>query len=293
MDKKKPEFDLVAVGDEISHQVEKYWKPVLAILVVGIIGFSAVMGMKQVTASGEKKAFTSLYSVTQIYQKRKKEFAEAEAEEKSAASEGKDKNKPANDEDTPKVAKQKASGDLTKDYGDIIEKLQAFLQATPSKQATGEAALTLAEIYQEYDETQKAAEVVAGVADRWQDKGLLFLVLNMRAGDLMSMSDKCDQAITYWNKLSGSKNFLRNDALLKSGLCHQKLGNLDKAKSLYQQIVALNPTGAAANPLNPLAGGGEPQASQNAQKFLRFLQFQEKLDAKPAADTSAKKDKES
>ena len=282
MDKKKQEFDLVAVGDEISNYVEKYWKVVLGVILVGVGGFSVVLGMKKAKANGEKEAFVQLYAITEIYETRKKEFDEAKAEEEAKKAEAKNPKAKKDDKKTAEKKeeppKQKASGDMDKDYGDVVEKLQAYIQKTPDKKATAEAALTLSSIYSEYEEKEKAAEVVSKVADKWNQSDLISLVLNMRAGDLWSMVDKCDRAVTYWTKISGGKNFLREDALLKSGLCQQKLGNLEKAKSLYQQVIALSPLKAsAADPSNPFAAMNQPQTSQNAQKFLRFLQFQEKL----------------
>ena len=101
----------------------------------------------------------------------------------------------------------------------------------------------------------------------------MFLLLKMKAGDLWSIKGDCKKAIESWTVLSEKKSFLKDEATLKVGLCHQKMGAFDQAKIWYQKL-----TLAASSDKEPQS---ESPSALSAKKFLRYLQFQEKM-PKPA-----------
>gem|GEM_PF-4732269 len=282
MAEKKEEFDLVVLGDQISETVEKYWKPFLVVVGLGLVVASVMVFMQRADSDKEAMAFSKLFVITEKYQAKKADFeagaaqAAKKANPKKSESD-KEEEKPSEDESPKPVA----SGDLEKDYGQIVADLEAFVKNNPGRQATGEATLLLAGIYQDHDKNQQAVDVLSKTLSGWKGQNLITSIMKMKTGDLWSQIGDCTKALGFWTPLTGGNGFLKSEATLKVGLCHQKLGQSSQAKEWFQKLTSTDP---------------ESPSGLSAKKFLRFLQFQEKLP--PAASDQSQegaeaKDKES
>lgn len=264
--KENKEFDILELASQVSKFIEKNFKFFLG-LFVGLIVAGSVWSMMSSAAKAEQEqAFGELYKITKTYSEKKENFAEAKREKES-------KNKNTGDKDQVKTEDKKglkeATGDLQKDYGDEVTKLEAFLKANLGKNASGEAALVLSEIYDEYKQPQKGAEALAMALSKWSEQNVLYYVMQMRTGDLWASVNECEKAVTSWQAVAGSKSFIAKQAQLKLGVCLQQIGRMDEAKKWFQQI---------ANDEN------KSSESFSAKRYLRYLEFKSKNSAEKTDD---------
>lgn len=281
MAKKKPsdqdqQFDVLTATDKAGEFAEKAWKPVaLAIGAVVIIMsiFSLTQGQK---AKAEKKHFGELYSATKIYKEKKEAFEKAQKPDSPADKDGSEDKKVSEKPKPP-------TGDLQKDYGDVVAPLESFLSKNSNTQAAGEAALILASLYQEYDQKQKAVDSLKKVEAQLTTGTLIGDLVKMKLGDLHSELDQCKEAVAPWQKLASGEGFLKEESILKIGLCHQKLGQLSDAKVWYQKITDVTiPEGKDDK--------RDQQIVNSARKYLKFLKFQEKIGSQAPAKVDPVKD---
>ena len=256
---KKSIFDLLELSNKATAFIEKNFKVGLLLAVIGIACSAAWVGMKNVEANKEEKAFASLFAITNEYNTRKENFDKAKSDKKEEKKEKQEE-------------LAKASGDLEKDYGDITKKLEGFLASNKNMQASGEAALTLSSIYQEYDKTDQAAQSLSQTLKDWTRKGLLTEIMQMRAGDLWSMANQCEKAILHWKVLASSNSFLSAQAQLKLGLCFQKTGDRAQAKSWLQKVTSKS---------------AKIPAGFSAKKYLRYIDFEKIHKKEESVDKTA------
>ncbi len=241
-------WDIIDIATKASQWIELHFKKLLILFAVVIMTMSAWLYKQSVDRQNELLAFNDLYSVTKVYEERKTDFDQAKE-----ASEQKDK------KDTPvQTPKALASGDITKDYGDIIEKLQKFIEQNPGKNAVGEAALILSEIYAEYKMPDKGAATIESVLKNFESKNILLSVLQMRGGDLYALSNQCEKAVSLWELVAQSESFIKDQAQLKLGVCLEQIGKIDEAKKWFEKLSSQSP--------NSTEGF-------SAKRYLRFLEF--------------------
>ncbi len=252
MSQQKNEWDILEFASQTSKVIENNFKLVVGAFAALIIAASVWSYMNSVARDKEMQAFNELYKITKVYQKKKADFAEAkEAKEKP-------KDKKGDSKEEPKKDLVAATGDITKDYPQVVPELQAFIEARPHRNATAEAALTLSEIYSEYDQDAKGAEVLAKVLKDWDEKNVLFTVMQMRAGDLWASMENCEKAVNHWQVVASSESFVARQAQLKLGVCLQEIGRLDEARIWFEKIKDKDPNSSEGF---------------SAKRYLRFLEF--------------------
>lgn len=272
MSENKQEWDITEIAAKSSKWIETHFKKILAVFVVIIIASSLWAWMKSVQRQNEKDAFTELYKITKVYDETKQKFDEADQKSKTPVGEKAEKPEPT-------VTK---TGDLEKDYPGVAAKLEAFIQENKGYNASAEAALTLSELYSDYAMAEKGAEVLTKVLGDWSKKNVVFDVMQMRSGDLLASADKCDKAIEHWQKVATKESFVKSQAQLKMGVCLQKLGRIDEAKTWFEKI-----------------NSDDPNSTEgfNAKRYIRFLEFKsqnQKNDPQGKAQkTDSKQDKAS
>ena len=172
-----------------------------------------------------------------------------------------------------------ATGDINKDYPQVVKDLEAFLKANLGRNASGEAALSLSEIYAEYNQAEKGAKAVGLALSQWKNKNVLYYVMQMRSGDLWATVNQCDKAVPYWQVVANSESFIAQQAQLKLGVCLQEIGKIEEAKKWFEKIKAKAP--------NSTEGF-------SAKRYIRFLEFKTKTSSDVGADkaqqTNNKKD---
>lgn len=249
------EWDILDFTSQATKIIEKNFKAILIVFVVAVIGGSAYVLKKKADAANEMEAFNKLYGITKIYQSKKADFEEAKAQDSK-------KKKQDKKESTPEKVLVKPSGDMTSDYGEVVSQLEGFISSEKGTNASGEAALVLSEIYEEYKQPEKAAAAISTALTSWDDKGLLYQVLNVRAGDMWAANNNCEKAVEYWKKIANNDNFVSQQAQLKLGVCFQELGKLDEAKTWLNKVNSKTP---------------DSTEGFNAKRYLRYIQFKNKL----------------
>ena len=265
MSKNSKEWDILDFASKATQIIEKNFKAILIIFIVSVVGGSAYVLKNKADASKEMDAFNKLYVITKVYQSKKVDFEEAKAQESGK------KTPTDKTEKDPKKVYTKATGDMNKDYGDIVKQLEDFVSSNSGKNASGEAALVLSEIYEDYKQPEKAAAVITKALSSWSSKGLLFQVLNVRAGDLWAANNNCDKAVGYWQKIATAETFVSQQAQLKLGVCFQELGRIEEAKTWLNKVKSKTP--------NSTEGF-------SAKRYLRYIQFKNKL--KPTNEKALK-----
>lgn len=246
-------WDILEIARSSGQFIEKNFKIALAVFVVAILAVSAFVMKQKMDAGKEKEAFGELYSITKVYQDKKTNFEQAKVEPPKTDK----KEAPKKDENLVK-----ATGDMSKDYGDVVQQLESFIAKNKNLNATAEAALTLSEIYEEYKQPEKGAEIISQVLKDWSQTGLVTQVLQMRAGDLLASTNSCDKAVEYWQKIATGEGFMSEQAQLKLGVCFQEIGRLEEAKTWFTKLSEKSP--------NSTEGF-------NAKRYLRYLQFKGQL----------------
>ncbi|MCB0379294.1 MAG: hypothetical protein KDD33_12445 [Bdellovibrionales bacterium] len=272
MSQPSKEFDILDFASKASQVIEKNFKWILAVFVVVVIASSAWVAMKRMEASTEKEAFGELFKITKPYFEKKEEFEKATQQEQQK--------KPAKDKETKKDEKTfaKASGDLDKDFGDVVQNLEGFIKTAKHHKAASEAALILSDIYNEYKQPAKGAEALNQVLATWKGHDILFDVMQMRAGDLYASAKDCDKAIGHWTPIAKKESFLSQQAQVKLGVCYQEIGNNDQALMWLQKAETQAPN--------------SPEGF-NAKRYLRYIKFVDKLEAKPTEGKAETRKKES
>jgi predicted negative regulator of RcsB-dependent stress response len=258
-------WDILEIATTANKWIESHFKILLGVFVACVVAGSVWSFTESSKAAKQREAFTKLYAITKVYEQKKSDFEKAkeQAEQKEA-------NKKTEESEEPLVQK---TGELEKDYPEIAQKLEDFVLQNPGTNAAGEAALTVADLYAEYKMNDKGAEVLKKALAQWKGQDLIFNVMHMRAGDLQAEASQCDKAITHWEVIAKAESFLSRSAQLKMGVCLQKLGRVDEAKSWFSQIKDKDP---------------DSTEGFSASRFLRFLNFKSKTGETLSEDEAQK-----
>ena len=207
--------------------VETYAQPLVSavavVLIVGIgfIGFDAYKGKQ------EDKAANALYSVEADYLKTKDAFEKGKFKDPTAS---------AADKAADAKEAKTATGDLTKDYGNIIPGLESVAKEYPKTSAGAQASLDLADIYTDYAQWDKAIAAAIVPTENLGADQLLYAIGQLSLGNAYAGKGDCQSAVGAYSKVfTLSKNFLKPDAYLKAGVCYDKLGQNDKASEMYKK----------------------------------------------------------
>lgn len=234
-------------------------------------GIAAFVGVAAIVAGGyftfqwyqEKQEFSAAEEFAplekEFFQKRE-DFTRAKysAMQKKLESAKKDKKAPSKADDEVKGL---ATGDMAKDYGDIPQRMESFLQRHPKHKAGTMAALYLADLQNEYKQTPKAIEILENRVAHLNSSDILYAVTLMKLGNLQSAAASCDKAAVNWDKVAQIEAYkeFHAVALLRKGVCLETLQKPEEAKQAYRQVSEKFPQSARA---------------RTAQKYLLLLESQ-------------------
>ena len=230
MNREKKYWDLMGWIAFLSKFIELHFKKILVFFLLAVFFISFLMFVRYLETQGEQQSFDNLSEITKIYNDRKKGFERAL--EKKTQSLGKKADKFKNlkadkkDQSGEELSKT-PSGDLSRDYGEVVVKLEAFIMENKGQKASVEAGLILSEIYLEYNMEEKAIQTLSMVLQSMEKKAekddLLFNLLNMRLGNLwMIMPEACSKALPYFKTVGDSKSFIASQAQLKQVFVFKK-----------------------------------------------------------------------
>ena len=242
---------LARLGDQIAEHIV----PILAFLGLGAVVWLGFIGWGKWMDAQEAKAQEAYYAVESRYTKIREGFDKAKYQAMMPLLKKDDKDK--KDEAKP------ATGDLQKDYGDVLVEMQKIVTAFPKSAASAEAAITLADVYLEYKQPDKAVEALQAPAKELPDNMMIGALVKVMLGKALADKGDCGQAIEAWKKVTDNKkySFLHGDLALKTGICYEILNQPDMAKASYQK--------ASQEHAGTMAG-------QTAKSLLRALEMRAK-----------------
>ena len=195
------------------------------VFLLGILGFVGWTAMDAVRSRSELKAQNALFAIEKQYSEKKEQFDQARFAELAGQKQD---------------GLTKSSGDLTKDYGTLIDDLEAFAKGHSNTAAGAQAAMMAAETRIAYNQADRASEALEAVAKGTKTSTLVGALTRMAAGNTLAAAGKCDQAIKAWEEILATKaaTFLHGEAALRSGLCLEKSGDKAKATEMYRKASA-------------------------------------------------------
>lgn len=215
---------------------------VVAAIAVGGIGYAANGALK---SRAELKAQNAFFPLEKSYTEKREKFDQAKfADLTGQKAEG----------------AVKASGDLAKDYGTLVEELEAFAKAHAGTAAGVQAAMIAAETRLAYNQAELAGSTLDSLVKETKSTSLMGALVRMANGNAWAQAGKCDQAVKAWEQVLATKeiSFLHGEAALRSGLCLEKSGDKTKAAEMYRKA----------------SGESErSSASQTAKALLRAIEM--------------------
>lgn len=225
---------------------------VIAFIVIGV-GWTLMSSMSE---KKETQAQEAYFKFEKTYLDKKRDFEEATR--MAARPPGKEQPAP----------KEKATGDMDKDYGPEITGFKEVMASYPNSKAAQMAALNLSEIYLNYKKVDEASQALEKIAGESSGKDLISAIALTQYGNILADKDNCKGALDQWNKVLGRSEaeFLHESLRLKAAFCYEKLSDFTKAEELYKKI-----SQDSQDPKNPQAG--ETGLGKEADKYLRLLKL--------------------
>lgn len=221
---------------DFAKVLEKQWKLLLGILGVIII-IGAVFTVISMKATQKEKAAQESYFAVE------KKLIDLKA--KKAAP-------PAKDQKAENV-----------DFAQVKQELEKVMTDFPGSVASQMAGLHFANLLVDEKNFDLALATLQKIENK--DKGLVNTLVQQQIGQLLADKEKCQDAITVWQKIVDRKEaaFIHNETKIQQALCYTKLNDLKKAEEIL--------TNLANKSANPQMGPNS--SSKEAEKYLRLIQF--------------------
>jgi predicted negative regulator of RcsB-dependent stress response len=224
---------------------------VAGVVVIALLSGVGVIGWDFFSERKEMSAQETFYAIEKTYSEKREKYDQAKFGTLTGA----------------KVADMikagtaiQASGDLTKDYGTIIDDLETFAAKYKGTTAGVQAALLAAETRMQYKQADQAAASLQTSVSATKANSLIGGLARMAKGNAQAVGGHCDQALKTWEEVLGAKDiaFLHSEAALRAGLCLEQAGDKPKAIEMYRKA----------------AGESEKSTSaQTAKTLLRALEL--------------------
>lgn len=224
---------------------------VAGIVVIALLTGVAVVGWDFISARREKSAQEAFYNVEKPFTDKRDKYDQA----KYAALGG------GKLEDLVKAGTAVvATGDMAKDYGTLVDDLEAFAKGNASTTAGTQAALMAAETRIQYKQPEQALSTLESSVKATKANSLIGALARMATGNALASAGKCDQALKSWEEVMAAKDlsFLHGEAALRAGLCLEKAGDKLKAIEMYRKASGES---------------GKSSSAQTARTLLRALEL--------------------
>lgn len=217
---------------------EKQWKLVSGVLLVGVIVGGVFALWSTMSLQKEKAAQESYFTV-------EKKLLDLKAKQ---------------------AAPKEAGKDTTKDVVDFSQTkkdLEKVISDYPNSVAAQMAAIHLAKLLINDKDFVVALATLQKVENK--GTGLVNTLVQQQIGHLLVDNNKCQEAITIWQKILDRKQaaFIHNEIKIQQALCYTKLNDFKKAEEIL--------TNLANQSVNPEIG--DATSSKEAEKYLRLIQF--------------------
>lgn len=153
--------------------------------------------------------------------------------------------------------------DFAKDYGAIVDRVQADLKAHAGTKAAVVTALNLSYFLVQQKQFEKALEVMKIPTLKPSSGDLLGGFWRMHFGLVLLENAKAEEALSLYNEVLASKTLkpFHSEAMLKLGIAYELKGDAGKAKETYEKLGREYPN---------------TEASNSATQFLRLLELKSK-----------------
>ncbi len=208
-------------------------KAVGAILVISGV---FITGNDFYQSSIEESAQEDYFQVEKSLIKKKSGFLNAKLQQEEA-----EKNKPKKNKLKKNKAEKKfvsASGDLQKDYGRELTRLEDLMKKHQGTVASQLAAINMIDLYNEYSQAGVGLKKINLFEKQKKGKGLFNGLLTAQVGNLYAQGGQCNKAIAQWQEVLNRVNwkFLQAQTRLKMGVCYESLKKFGMAKKLYEEV---------------------------------------------------------
>lgn len=236
---------------ESWHQGGKW---VLILLGLGIVFFGVHTFTESRQKQKEMEAFSQLYEIEEIYYKKKSGFELDEVLKTQSAEE-------LGIPEEVAEGRMEKSGSLEEDFGDVLTRLKNFVGEYNNTHAAALAGILVVDLYSQYEAWTEALPLLEEITQGQRSDNLLQGLLELGAGTAMAEAGSCDQALEQWKNILDSKKleFLHAEAALRSGLCHENLGQFEDATFKYRLAADKAPAGSSL--------------ASSASQFLRALEI--------------------
>ncbi len=229
---------------------------VLGVLLVGGIGWVAYGQWNGMT---ERKAAAAMYSVEAKIRAKREEYARKEDERlQNIAKQNEAKNGKSKEPVKP-VSTETVKPNFEKDFASLAQDLEKEIQNHKNTNAAAVSTLNLVGLYLSNKKAELADALLAKV-DHAKDESLTALLKTQKATVAMELGDYTRAASGFEAITQDRKaEFLHPDALLKLGVCQEKLGQTDQAKGTFERVST---------------EFGDSEAGRSAKAYLRLLQLE-------------------
>lgn len=221
---------------DLSQRVEDYllknYKAVIGVFIATVLLIGAYAIVQTVSTSREKAAQEELFAITSALDKKVTELSEA-AQKKASADPKSKKTDLLDDLKQP----EKTPEALARDLGPQVQKLEDFLKSHNDSKAGFLAAMALSDIYLEYGEPKKAADVLKSMSEKPSSDDLFYGLLNSQYALALSNSNNCQDAVGVYDRILKHKEHkhIHAQAMLRKGVCLMTLNKNDEAKNVFQE----------------------------------------------------------
>lgn len=220
-----------------------------AILVFGL----GWLGYNQFNEFQERRATKAIYSAQMNLNKQREQVAKDENDRlEKMLKEAKDKG----GKDLSKTEEAKVDFDAV--YAGPAQEVEKQIIAHKSTKAAAVAAIDLAGLYLDNKKPDLAAALLAQVSGG--DSEIIRALVKMQKSTVAMELGDYNRAISGFEELLAQSDveFIHAEALLKVGLCFERLDQVDRAKETYQRVST---------------EFSESEAGRTAKNYLRLLQL--------------------
>jgi predicted negative regulator of RcsB-dependent stress response len=162
---------------------------------------------------------------------------------------------------TPPAKDQKV---VVVDFAPVKTEFEKVITDYPGSIAAQMAGLHIANLLVEEKNFDLALATLQKIENK--NKGLVNTLVQQQIGQLLADKEKCQEAITVWQKIVDRKeaSFIHNETKIQQALCYTKLNNLVKAEEILTKLANIPPSAEL---------GSVNTTSKEAEKYLRLIQF--------------------
>jgi predicted negative regulator of RcsB-dependent stress response len=211
----------IATSDVVGLWIQKNRKLVFSVLGGLLVIGAAAGGWSWYLKFRETRAQEALYEVeSKIYKIQADLLSKNES---TTQKDGKDTKIKASDKN------------IDSDYGSLLGDFDTKIKSNMGSKAALIGSIQLASIYMEYENFDKAHQILKEISPTAGKNGVFFGLVQMQLASVLAAMNKQEEAKALYDQVLKDKgsSFLHSEAILKLGLMEEKLGRLDQAKTHY------------------------------------------------------------